>query len=66
MMSETSNVGLSLYPSDTQIAMDNVKKGFAALENTIRMNTPSGLRQTVALTHLETAAMFAVKSIFEP
>ena len=62
-MAETTNVDFN--PSGSE-QVDTVKKGFLHLENTIRMNTPSGRRQSLALTHLETAAMYAVKSIFEP
>ena len=43
-----------------------LKAGFIELEESIKANCPKGRRQSVALTHLETAAMFAVKSVFEP
>lgn len=43
-------------------AIDAIKSVVAALEETIRENTPEGRRQSLALTHLETAAMYAVKS----
>ena len=62
-MADTTNVDFN--PSGSE-QVDTIKKGFAELENTIRLNSPTGRRQSLALTHLETAAMFAVKSIFEP
>jgi len=51
----------SFNPSGSaQIAV--IKSEALALENVIRNNTPVGRRQSVALTHLETAAMWAVKA----
>ena len=65
-MSETADEDFSLYPSDTQIAVDKVKEAFATVEKTITLNCPMGRRRDFALTNLETSAMYAVKSIFEP
>ena len=39
-----------------------IKEAALAFETAIRENTPSSRRQSVALTHLETAAMWAVKA----
>lgn len=46
--------------------VDAIKQGFRDLELQILKLCPEGRRRSVALTHLETAAMFAVKSVFEP
>lgn len=39
-----------------------IKQAAVDLELVIKQCTPPGRRQSLALTHLETAAMFAVKS----
>jgi len=44
----------------------DLKQGFTDLELLIMRACPEGRRRAVALTHLETAAMYAVKSVFEP
>jgi hypothetical protein len=43
-------------------AIDAIKNAGVAMEAVIRENTPVGRRQSLALTNLETALMFAVKS----
>ena len=44
------------------LKVDLIKNTVAELEAVIRDNTPEGRRQSIALTHLETCAMFAVKA----
>jgi len=39
-----------------------IKEAGNAYANIITKNTPAGRRQSLALTHLETAIMFAVKA----
>lgn len=46
--------------------VDTIKAAFEAIEAVIEMQCPPGRRRSVALTHLETAAMYAVKAVFEP
>lgn len=45
--------------------VDIIKQAFADLESTLQAHCPPGRRLSLALTHLEISAMFAVKSIFE-
>ncbi|MGB1390381.1 MAG: DUF7681 family protein [Paracoccaceae bacterium] len=40
----------------------NIKEAALAFERVIRHNSDIGHRQSVALTHLETASMWAVKA----
>ena len=42
-----------------------IKNKAMELEQVILENTPAGRRRQVALTNLETATMWAVKSVFE-
>lgn len=42
--------------------IDAIKEAGVAVEAAIRANSPAGRRQSLALTHLETALMFAVKA----
>jgi len=42
--------------------IDTLKKTFEQVELIVRNHSPAGRRQSLALTHLETAAMFAVKA----
>jgi len=42
--------------------IDAIKKAGVEMEAVIRENSPVGRRQSLALSHLETALMFAVKS----
>lgn len=42
--------------------IDAIKRAAQAFEAVIKENTPMTRRQSVALTHLETAAMWAVKA----
>ena len=46
--------------------VDAIKQAFIDLQEVLEENCPSGRRKSVALTHAETAAMFAVKSVYEP
>ena len=39
-----------------------IKQAALVFEDVIRMNTEPGRRTSIALTHLETAVMYAVKS----
>lgn len=39
-----------------------IKEAGVQMEQIIRAGSPAGRRQTLALTHLETALMFAVKA----
>jgi len=39
-----------------------IKQAALVFEDAIKANTPVGRRQSLAVTHLETAAMYAVKS----
>ena len=43
-----------------------IKHQFASMEAIVREHCPDGRRRALALTYLETSAMFAVKSVFEP
>lgn len=42
--------------------IDAIKAAAIEFEKVIKANSPSGRRQSVALTHLETASMWAVKA----
>ena len=42
--------------------VDRIKKQGVIMEHYIRENTKEGRLQSIALTHLETALMYAVKS----
>lgn len=42
--------------------IDAIKAGAIEFERVIRENTQIGRRQSIALTNLETASMYAVKS----
>lgn len=42
--------------------IDKLKAAALEFEAVIRENTPAGRRQSIALTNLETASMFAVKA----
>jgi hypothetical protein len=42
--------------------IDAIKQGGVQMELNIIANTPVGRRQSLALTHLETALMYAVKA----
>lgn len=42
--------------------IDAIKAKALEFESVINENTPDGRRRAIALTHLETAAMFAVKA----
>lgn len=42
--------------------IDQIKQAALVFEDAIRSYSPSGRRQSIALTHLETAAMYAVKA----
>ena len=53
----------SFNPSNSE-KVDALKAAALAYEEAIRANTPAGRHQSVALTHLETASMWAVKSLF--
>lgn len=53
----------SFNPSKDE-RVDNLKAAALAYEQAIRDNTPEGRHQSVALTNLETASMWAVKSLF--
>lgn len=46
-------------------AVDTIKSGFVKMEQVIMVNCPEGRRRSIALTKLEEAAMFAVKSVSE-
>ena len=46
--------------------VDEIKYAIVQMEAAIELNCPDGRRKALALTHLETAAMYAVKSVFEP
>ena len=46
--------------------VDQIKKAYAMLEEVVEANCPGGRRKSLALTNLETSAMYAVKSVFEP
>jgi len=43
-------------------AIDAIKKASLEFEQVIRDNTPASRRQSIAITNLETASMFAVKA----
>ena len=43
-------------------AIDNIKRAALEFEKVITENTPASRRQSVALTNLETASMWAVKA----
>lgn len=51
----------SFNPSGST-AIDNIKSASLEFERVVRENTPEGRRQSIAITHIETASMFAVKS----
>jgi hypothetical protein len=40
-----------------------IKEAAVAFELVIRLHSPAGRRQSIALTHLETASMYAVKAV---
>ena len=48
-------------PVDSTI-VKNIREAVRTLEVVINANCPGGRRKAIALTHLETAAMYAVKS----
>ena len=50
-------------PSSSE-KVDALKAAALAYEQAILENTPEGRHQSVALTHLETASMWAVKALF--
>ena len=52
-------------PSGDQ-RIDRIKSAIEELASLIEGVCPAGRRRSVALTHLETASMFAVKSCFDP
>lgn len=43
-----------------------IKEAVLELEAVFEAKCGDGRRKSLALTHLETAAMYAVKSVFEP
>ena len=59
----TSITDRSFNPSNSE-KVDNLKAAALAYEQAIRDNTPEGRHRAVALTNLETASMWAVKSLF--
>jgi len=46
--------------------IDAIKSLGREMQETIEANAPAGRRRSIALTHLETALMFAVKAVVEP
>lgn len=48
-------------PSGSEL-IAGIKQAGIHLEGVIKDNSPKGRRQSLALTHLETALMFAVKA----
>lgn len=51
----------SFNPSGSE-AIAAIKEAALVFEDVIRQNSPEGRRQSLALTNLETAAMYAVKA----
>lgn len=47
-------------------SVDKIKAAVLELEQVITAECPAGRRKAMALTELETASMWAVKSVFEP
>jgi len=52
-------------PSDNPV-VDEIKRRVEELAGYIEGAVPAGRRRSIALTHLETASMFAVKANFYP
>lgn len=48
-------------PSESE-AIDNIERGALHLQRVIVANTPEGRRRSLALIHLGTCSMFAVKA----
>jgi len=46
-----------------QLVLANLNNAFAALEALIDLSVPPGRYKSIALTHLETASMFANKGV---
>lgn len=57
----TSITDRAFNPSGSE-SIDAIKKAALDFEDVIKAHSPNGRRQSIALTHLETAAMFAVKA----
>jgi hypothetical protein len=60
---EVTNPGFNPSNSDEIKA---IKEAGVALQNVIEASAPNNRRRSIALTHLETALMFAVKAVVEP
>lgn len=60
-----SVVNPSFNPSGN-LGVTAIKEAAAVFERAILENAEPCRRRSIALTHLETAAMFAVKAVVEP
>lgn len=50
---------------DQSSRVEDLKVAFTALERLIKELSVAGRRQSIAITHLETAQMYAVKAVFD-